>query len=191
MLCYEGKESTAMKDLFRVLNDHKNPMIQKLVNDAYEKCFQLEMESSFDYFEVNGDCSTDNVVRCCLIKLSYSSMLQEAIAKLLDAKLMIDLFGFHDENQGTTKVDDDAQQLDQLTVLINNTGIAMKKLEYALFRAKEFTIRNLKQSAHTPTNARSNCLVANESFKERLFKNTMRVIDDWKILTQGATQQPV
>ena len=78
-------------------------MIQVLVNDSYEKCFQREMESLFGNFEFDGDCGTENVVRCCLINLSYSSKLQEAIAKLLDAKLTIDLFGFHDESQGTTK----------------------------------------------------------------------------------------
>ena len=87
-----------MKELFQVFKDHKNPMIQELVNDSYEKCFQQEMESLFGDIVFHGNCGTENVVRCCLINPSYSSTLQEAIAKLLDAKLMIDLFGFHDES---------------------------------------------------------------------------------------------
>lgn len=53
-----------MKELFQVLKDHKNPMIQELVNDSYEKCFQREMESLFGDFELDGDCGTENVVRC-------------------------------------------------------------------------------------------------------------------------------
>ena len=56
------------------------------------------MESLFTCFEFDGNYSTENVVRCCVINRSYSSTLQEAIGKLLDAKLMIDLFGFHDES---------------------------------------------------------------------------------------------
>ena len=36
--------------MFQVLKDHKNPMIQELVNDSYEKCFQREMETLFDDF---------------------------------------------------------------------------------------------------------------------------------------------
>ena len=35
----EGKESAAMKELFKVLKDHKNPLIQELVNLSYENCF--------------------------------------------------------------------------------------------------------------------------------------------------------
>ena len=84
-------------------------MMQELVNDSYEKCFHQEMQSLFGDIEFDGDCGTENVVRCCLMNPSFSSTLQEAIAKLLDAKLTIDLFGFHDESQGTTKVDDDGR----------------------------------------------------------------------------------
>ena len=34
-------------------------MIQELVNDSYEKCFQREMETLFDDFEFDGDCGTE------------------------------------------------------------------------------------------------------------------------------------
>ena len=157
-----------------MLKYHKNPMIQEHVNDSYEKCFQREMESLFGDFEFDGDCGTENVVRCCLINPSYSSKLQEAIAKLLDAKLTIDLFGFHDESQGTTKVDDDARLSDHLTVLINDIGIAMKKLEYALFRGKIYKKKSEAKYTYAykcEVSAFVNCLAANESFKGRLLKN--------------------
>ena len=62
-----------MKELFHVLKDHKNPMIQELVNDSYEKCFQREMESLFGDFEFDGDWGTENVVRCCFVnKLHFN-----------------------------------------------------------------------------------------------------------------------
>ena len=74
-----------MNELFQVLKDHKNPMIQELVNDSYEKCFQREMESLFGDLEFDADCGTENVVRCYLINPSYSSTLQEAVAKTTTA----------------------------------------------------------------------------------------------------------
>ena len=169
-----------MKELFQVLKDHKNPMIQELVNDSYEKCFQREMESLFGDFEFDGDCGTENVVRCCLINPSYISMLQEAIAKLLDAMLTIDLFGFHDESQGIIKVDDDTRLSNQLTVLLNNIGIAMKKLDYALFRGKIYKKKFKAKNTYAykcEVSAFVNCLAANKSFQGRLLKNMRRVID--------------
>ena len=138
------------------------------------------METLFDDFEFDGDCGTENVVRCCLINPSYSSTLQEAITKLLDAKLTIDLFGFHDEGQGTTKVDDDARLSDQLTVLINDIGIAMKKLEYALLRGKIYKKKSEAKYTYAykcEVSAFVNCLAANEYFKGRPLKNMRRVID--------------
>ena len=148
--------------------------------DSYEKCFQREMENLFGDFEFEGDCGTENVVRCCLINPSYSSTLQEAIAKLLDAKLTIDLFGFHDESQGITKVDDDARLSDQLTVVINDIGIAMKKLDYALFQGKIYKKKLEAKNTYTykcDVSAFVNCLAVNASFKGRLLKNMRRVID--------------
>ena len=64
-----------MKEVFKVLKDDKNPMIQELVNDSYEKCFEREMESLFGDFEFDSNCNTENVVSCCLINLSYSLTL--------------------------------------------------------------------------------------------------------------------
>lgn len=33
-----------MKALYHVLKDHKNPMIQDLINSWYERCYRDEME---------------------------------------------------------------------------------------------------------------------------------------------------
>ena len=76
-----------------MVKDHKNPMIQELVNNSYEKCFQREMETFFGDYDFDCDCGTENVARCCLINPSYSSTLQKAMIKLQDAKLTIDLIG--------------------------------------------------------------------------------------------------
>ena len=59
--CYEGKESAAMKELFKVLKDHKNPMIQELVNSSYEHCFRTEMDSLLGEGDLmdSQDCGTE------------------------------------------------------------------------------------------------------------------------------------
>ena len=62
------------------------------------------METLLGDCNFDGDCGTENVVRCCLVNPSYSFTLNEAITKLLDANLTIDLFGFHDESQATRRV---------------------------------------------------------------------------------------
>ena len=140
-------------------------------------------------FEFDGDCGTENVVRCCLINPSYSSTLQEAIVKLLDAKLTIDLFGFHDESQGTTKVNDDTRLSDQLTVLINDNGIAMKKLEYALFRGKIYKKKSEAKYTYAykcEVSAFVNCLAANEYFKGRLLKVIRPISVDYNLIEINA-----
>ncbi|KAL9982936.1 hypothetical protein ACROYT_G005051 [Oculina patagonica] len=178
--CYEGKESVAMKELFQVLKDHKNPMIQELVNNSYQTCFQREMETFFGDCDVDCDCGTENVARCCLINPSYSSTLQKAMIKLRDAKLTVDLIGFDDEIQSIGKGDDEARLGDSLTVLINDIGIAMKKMQYALFRGKIYKKKENAKYTYAykcEVSAFINCIAANEAFKGRLLKNMKRVID--------------
>ena len=43
--CQEGKESNAMKELFKVLKDHSNRFMQQLVTASYQHCFISEMEN--------------------------------------------------------------------------------------------------------------------------------------------------
>ena len=63
--CLEGKESMAMKKLFKVLKDHSNPFMQELVTASYQQCFISEVESILqDSEEVDvHECGTENVVR--------------------------------------------------------------------------------------------------------------------------------
>ena len=43
-VCKVTKDSAAMKALYYVLKDQKNPMIQDLINSWYERCYGDEME---------------------------------------------------------------------------------------------------------------------------------------------------
>ena len=144
-----------MKELFRVLKDHKNPMIQELVNSSYEHCFRSEMESLLgdDDFLDPSSCGTENVARVWLINSSFTSLLQRAITKLQDAKLEVDQFGVND-NRNITTGDEEARLSDKLTVLVNDIGIAMKKMEYALSRGR-YTRNVLLPCTLTLTSAKS------------------------------------
>lgn len=72
-------------------------MIQELVNSSDEQCSQREMEILVSDCNFDGDCGSENVVRCCLVNPSYRFTLNEAITKLLDAKLTI---GYIEINDG-------------------------------------------------------------------------------------------
>ena len=99
-------------------------------------------------------CGTENVARVWLINSSFSTALQAAVAKLQEAKLQIDTFGLKDGIRKTMHLDEEARLSDKLTVLVNDIGIAMKKMEYALFRGKISTKRSLQPSSHTPISAK-------------------------------------
>ena len=128
--CYEGKESAVMKELFKVLRDHKNPMIQ-------EHCFRNEMESVLGEGDLmdSQDCGTEKVTRMRLTNSTFSSMLQLSITKLQNAKLEIVMFGFQGDNR--KNADEEARLSDNLTVLVNDIGIAMKKMEYTVVCGKK------------------------------------------------------
>ena len=67
-----------------------------------------------------------------------------------------------------------------MTVLINDIGIAVKKLEYALLRGKIYKKKSEAKYTYAykcEVSAFVNCLAANEYFKGRLLKNMRRVID--------------
>ena len=177
--CYEGKESAAMKELFKVLKDHKNPMIQELVDCSYEHCFRKEMRRVLGdgYLMDSQDCGTE-VTRVRVTNSTFSSTLQFSITKLRDAKLEIDTFGFQEDNRQST--DEEARLSDKLTVLVNDIGIAMKKMEYALFRGKiykKFPIAMYTYAYKCEVRAFINSLAANEFFKARLLKDMRKIID--------------
>ena len=86
----------AVRELFRVLKDHKNQMFQELVNASYGHCFRNEMDSLLgkEDFMDTQDCGTEKVARVWLTNSRFGSALKRSITKPQDAKLPIDKFGF-------------------------------------------------------------------------------------------------
>ena len=131
-----------MKELFKVLKEHKNPFMEELVNSSYQHCFLDEFESFLGDADsvVLDECGNENVVRVWLVDPSFHSSLSWALRKLQDAKLVIDQFGFQLDGTGIQRgnetVEEQARLSDNLTVLVNDIGIAMKRLGYALYSGK-------------------------------------------------------
>ena len=124
-----------MKELFKVLKDHSNWFMPKLVTSSYQHCFITEARKFLedpDDMEV-VECGTENVVRVCLVQTSFKSVLSNATDKLQGAKLIVDRFDFDGTTQGMSveKPSEDVEPRlgDKLTVLINVISIAMRKQE--------------------------------------------------------------
>ena len=118
-----------MKELFKVLKDHKNPFMEELVNSSYQYCFLDEFEifmGDADSVDLE-ECSTDNVVRICLVDPLFHSSLSWALRKLQDVKLVIDQFGFQLDRSTVPReneiIDEQARLSDKCTVLVNDIGI--------------------------------------------------------------------
>ena len=111
-----------MKELFKVLKDHKNTMIQELVNSSYEHCFRTEMDSLLGEGDLmdSQDCGTEKVTRVWLTNLTFGSMLKLSVTKPQEAKLDIDMFGVEEDN--AQSADEEARLSDKLTVLVNDVG---------------------------------------------------------------------
>ncbi|KAJ7378907.1 hypothetical protein OS493_019601 [Desmophyllum pertusum] len=175
--CQEGKESLAMKELFKVLVDHSNRFMQELVSASYQHCFVSEVEKQ--------ECGTENVVRVRLVHASFKSILSEAVAKMQGANLIIDRFGLdattpntplpgQQSNEGEPRLGD------KMTGLINDISIVMKRLDYALYRGtiyKKCDGASYTYSYKCDVKVFVNSLAANESFKARLIKEMKRIID--------------
>ena len=175
-----------MKELFKVLKDHKNPFMEELVSSSYQYCFRDEFESFVgDADSVDLDvCGTENVVRICLVNPSFYSSLSWALRKLQDAKLVIDQFGFQLDGSAVPReneiVDEQARLSNKLTVLVNDIGIAMKRLGYALYGGKVYKKCDKAKYTYSykcEVEAFVNSLAANESFKARHLKDMKKVID--------------
>ena len=68
--CQKGKESLAMKELFKVLKDHNNKFMQDLVTSSYQQCFLTVAEgflSDSESMDVE-ECGTENVVSVRVIQ---------------------------------------------------------------------------------------------------------------------------
>ena len=143
-------------------------------------CFRDEVQSFVgDTDSVDLDeCGTEKVVRVWLVYPSFHSNLSSALRKLQDAKLVIDQFGFQLDGTGIQRenetVEEQARLSNKLTVLVNDIGIAMKRMGYALYGGKVYKKRDKAKytcSYKCEVEAFVNSLAANELFKARLLKD--------------------
>ena len=176
-----------MKELFKCLKDHKNPFMEELVNSSYQYCFQDEFESfigEIDPVDLE-DCGTEKVVRVCLVDPSFQGSLSWALSKLQDKKLVVDQFGFQKDGGSGIQTENEtvegqARLSDKFTVLINDIGIAMKRLGYALYNGKVY--KKCDEAKYTYTykcdvETFVHSLAGNEFFKGRLLKDMKKIID--------------
>ena len=136
-----------MKELFKVLKEHNNTFMVESVNSSYKYCFQDEFESVLceaDSIDVD-ECGTENVVRICLVDPSFHSSLSLALGKLQHAKLLIEHFGFQVDGSNI-QIGNETALSDKLTVLVNDIGIAMKKLGYTLYIFQSQTTKDHEEN---------------------------------------------
>ena len=156
------------------------------MNSSYQYCYRNEFESFVgDSDSVDrAECRSEKVVRVWLVDPSFQSNLSWALQKLQDAKLIIDRYCFQLDGvcvqRGKEPFEEQVMLSDKLTVLVNDIGIAMKKLGYALTVAR--CTRNATRQKYTysykcEAEAYVNGLAANELFKARLLKDMKRVIE--------------
>ena len=183
-----------MKELYKVLKDHKNNFMQELVSGSFRESLLQEasqlIPDSDTLDDLDDEQVTESVVRVHVVNPSFQVPLAEAISKLEDAKLQIDRIGFNTstpENPRRRELEDNQREKNQaerlsdnLTVLINDIGLAMKKLEYGLYRGKIFkrTVNaTYTYSYRCDVKAFISSLAANDSFKSRLLKDMKKVVD--------------
>ena len=175
-----------MKELFKVLKDHNNKFMEDLVTAFYQQCFLTVAEgflSDSESMDVE-ECGTENVVSVRVIQASFKSIVSEVIDKMMGAELVIDRYGLDGNSQESQEErTSDSMELrlgDKLTVLINDISIAMRRLEYALYRGtvyKKCEGATYTYSYKCDVKAFVNSLAANESFKARLPRDMKKVID--------------
>ena len=179
-----------MKELYKLLKDHKNPFMQDLVTFSYQYFYAKEaqdiLDDSLSPSQMEFDCGTENVVRIKCVLPSYQPCLSNAIGKLMEAKLKLDVLGIstsstvHATQPNCDPLQAERRLSDKLTVLINDIDIAMKNLNYGLYRGKVY--RKINQAKYTfafkcEPRAFINSLAANEFYKARLLVNMRKVID--------------
>ena len=159
--------------------------MQDLVTSSYQHCFLSE---AWKFLEDPDDmdieeCGTENVVRVFPLQSSFKSILSDAIAKIHGAKLILDHFGFDGTTQGVPfkrPLEDGEPRLGDKLTFINDISIAMRRLDYALYRGTVY--RKCEGAVHSysykcDVKAFVNSLAANESFKGRLLREMKKVID--------------
>ena len=136
----DGKECIAIRELYNLLKDHKNPYMQDLVTASYEHNYREELSSllaTSQPQELEG-CGTENVVRVIIVKPSFQQPLSNALEKMMEAKLQIDKFGFTRDTTLPVSEREEKHLSDKLTILVNDITIAMQKLQYASYRGKVY-----------------------------------------------------
>ena len=181
----DGQECSAIKELYNLLKDHKNPYMQDLVSASYQHSYREEMSNALGIAEMDSqeleNCGTENVVRVTLINPSLQPSLTNAMNRMIEARLHVDQFGFNVPNAAVPTSGCDEKRLsDKLTILVNDITIAMKKLEYACYRGKVY--KRDPRSMYTysykcEARAFVNSLATNEQFKSRLIRDMRKVID--------------
>ena len=156
------------------------------MKSSYQYCYRDEFESvvgDSDSLDLT-ECESEKVVRVWLVDPSFQSNLSWAVRKLQDAKLIIDRYSFQVDGTGVQRgkepFEEQAMLSDKLTVLVNDIGIAMKRLGYALYGGKVY--KKCDKAKYTyaykcEVEAYVNGLAANELFKARLLKDMKRVIE--------------
>ena len=167
---FKMEECIAIRELYNLLKDHKNPYMQDLVTASYEHNYREELSSllaTSQPQELEG-CGTENVVRVTIVKPSFQQPLSNALEKIMEAKLQIDKFGFTRDTTLPVSEREEKHLSDKLTILVNDITIAMQKLQYASYRGKVYK--------RDPRNF-INTLATNEQFKSRLIQYMKRIIE--------------
>ena len=136
----DGKECIAIRELYNLLKDHKNPYMQDLVTASYEHNYREELSSllaTSQPQELEGR-GTENVVRVTIVNPSFQQPLSNSLEKMMEAKLQIDKFGFSRDTTLPVSEREEKHLSDKLTILDNDITIAMQKLQYASYRGKVY-----------------------------------------------------
>ena len=119
--------------------------MEELVNSSYQYCFRDELESFIGETDsvYLDDCGTEKFVRVCLVDPSFQGSLSWALSKVQNKKLVVVQFGFQLDGgsgiqTGNKTVEEQTRLSDNFTVLVNEIGIAMKRLGYALYSGKVY-----------------------------------------------------
>lgn len=180
-----------MKELYKVLKDHKNQHIQDLVLSLYRHCYKQEARKvigdDIDLISTqeSEECGKENVVRVTIINKKFQSSLASAIERLIEAKLESDKFGFTASKivaqPPSPMVQNDEKRFsDKLTILVNDISITMEKLNYATYRGKVYKKESrAKYTFSYRCEARMfvNTLATNEFFKPRLIREMRKEVE--------------
>ena len=180
-----------MKELYKVLKDHKNPFMEELARCSYRSSFLKEMKSTGGAeilcSQDLDECETESVVRLTVVNPQFEQPLARAINKLIGAGLRVDKFGFANARGSTEspasseEADMQSKMLsDKLTVLVNDIAIATNRLGYASYREKVYKKDSRSKYTYSykcEATAFVNTLATNEFFKSRLIRDIEKVTD--------------